>query len=117
MRWTFGALFSAALALATVPGLALAQNCPTDLSSLSGQISTPSVQAMLGSSIDAYIAQEGSLQLAIAHTQAQLDRTKGLQSNMAATGASSSEVQRVSDLVVVLTARLNALNCRAGSSP
>ncbi|HEX7761139.1 MAG TPA: hypothetical protein VF459_16655 [Caulobacteraceae bacterium] len=101
-------------ALAGLPNAAMAQSCPANLAALSGQIQTPDLQTVLSISIDDIITQAGGLDQAIINTSQRLSRFSAIQANL---GNADDDATRlyVNESVVVVTAQLQALQCRKGS--
>ncbi len=84
------------------------------MAGLSSQIQTPDLQAILSVSIDDVIAQAGGLDQAITNASQRLARFSAIQANL---GNADDDATRlyVNEAVVVVTAQLQALQCRKGS--
>jgi hypothetical protein len=109
-----GVALLAVAGLIFAAGQAQAQTCPSDLSSLSGQILTPSLQGAASKTIDQIIQSAGDLSQAIAKTQQELSDTQAAQAHLGP-DTPSLKAQTLSDLVLILQTTLQALQCRQGS--
>ena len=105
-----GWLAAALLAGSAIAGGAHAQSCPSDLTSMDSQISEPDLQAMLAVPMATLIANAGSSSQAIANVTAKLARATQIQANLGNADDDATKAY-AADLVAVLTAQLNALNC------
>lgn len=107
------ALLSACFVAAALasPEVVQAQTCPADLTSLTGQIQTPDLQALLTVRIDDMVAAAGSLDQAITNLSQRLDRFSAMQANRGNADDATTR-QYIDDAVTVATAQLQALQCR-----
>ncbi len=101
-------------ALAALPNAAAAQSCPANLTALSGQIQTPDLQAILSVSVDDIIAQAGGLDQAITNASQRLARFSAMQTNLGNADDAATRLY-INEAVVVVTAQLQALQCRKAS--
>jgi hypothetical protein len=103
------------LGAGALSGIARAQTCPTDLSSLAGQIQTPSLQADASMTIDQIVTAAGGLDQAIASAQQQIATLNAQKSQLPA-NAPAGPVQMFNDAILIVQTGLNALQCRKGGS-
>jgi hypothetical protein len=98
---------AAILALGPISyGTTFAATCPTDLTSLQGQVQTDEIKQKLGDNIDQTIASAGGLDAAIANAQQ-------MQQNLSnGNGFTGHAADLVADLKLVVPVFLQALQCR-----
>jgi len=103
------------LGLVTIGGNATAQTCPSDLSSLAGQIQTPDLQPLLSMTIDQLVANAGGVSQAIDTVQQQIATLSSQQAQLAP-DASPATVQFYAESLQITQAALQALQCRQAGS-
>jgi hypothetical protein len=89
------------------------QTCPANLARSVGQIQTPSLQPLLTESLDDRISRFGGLDQTIASSQQTLARLTAFRSKLRPTDDPAMR-QAVDETILVVTQRLQALNCRKG---
>lgn len=108
-NFPLAALLTAAAIAQSSP--ALATTCPSDLTALNGQITSPHVRASLDRTFDDLVAAAGGLPAAIAKAEANVARYQRDLESLTA-GSSPALVQLYEEALVVARARLAGLQCR-----
>jgi hypothetical protein len=93
---------------------AAAQSCPADLTGISGQVQTPDIQAMLTTTMDTIIADDGGgLDQAIAVTDAKLSQMQATLQSLTADDDPATRLY-VIDTITMFQAEISAMTCRRG---
>lgn len=88
-----------------------AQSCPADLTALSSQIATPSLQARLSLPMTTIIANAGGVDQALARTQSAL---ADVLARRAVAAANGRDTRALDDSILVFTRQIEALECIKG---
>lgn len=109
--WKTGLTGATLLCALAVAAGAQAQACPADLSSLIGQVQTPSLQPQLTESLDDRVARDGGLEQSITIATDSLTSLSDFQGRMKASDDETTK-RTVYERLLVISARLDALKCR-----
>ena len=102
--------FIGMLSCISAAGMANAQTCPHDLSSISGAIQTPALRPLLATDLDAVVAHEG-LEASLSHAEARLSDLHQRSDQLPANAP--PEVRAgLSDATLIAQTTLDALRCR-----